>query len=308
MVSVAANVNSNPTSFKDRAVAVGSGLTGAGIGLAMPIITLKDSFTLQTPAGIKTSREFMQKLMPEVDTFENTAKNVKSIMKETGLAANGVKFNAIDKSTEGLKVLDGVLDANITSKKPLMQRLKGVYRQMFEEGANAAYFSDSKDVVVNKESLFSSAYHELGHAKNANGGFVGKALQKARGITPFGVSVVAPIVLAVGLFHKVGKNKPQEEKGKVEKALDFVSNNAGKLTLASYVPLLAEEGLASFNGIKMAKKYLNPEQLGKLKGNYIRAWGTYASLAAMVAGGVGLGVMIANGIKEKFAPKQTQNV
>lgn len=306
MVAISSNVSNNrPTSTRDKAITVGSALTGAAIGMAMPYATIKDSFTMKSPLEISSCREFMQKLMPEVDTFENTAKNVKSILEETGLAAKGVKFNAVDKSAEGIKTLDKVLDANITSKKPIMQKLKNVYSQMFKEGANAAYFSGSKDVVVNKESLFSSAYHELGHAKNANGGFLGKALQKARNITPFGVSLVAPVVLAVGLLHKVDKNKPQEEKGKLEKTLDFVSNNAGKLTLASYVPLLAEEGLASINGIKMAKKYLKPEQLTKLTGSYIKAWGTYASLAAMVAGGVGLGVMIANGIKEKCSSKQT---
>lgn len=307
MVSVSANRNNydRADSIKNKFVTTGADITGAGIGLAMPVFTLKGTFSLQTPAGIKSTREFMQELMPEVDTFENTAKNVKSILEETGLGAKGVKFSPIDKSTEGVNTLNGIINENIKSKKPIMQKLKRVYKQMFSEGTNAGYFTDSKDVVVNKESLFSSAYHELGHAKNANGGFVGKALQQARNITPFGVSLVAPVVLAVGLLHNVDKNKPQEQKGKLEKTLDFVSNNAGKLTLASYAPMLAEEGLASINGIKMAKKYLNPEQLGKLSINYAKAWGTYAYLAAFVSGGVGLGVMLANGIKERFSSKQT---
>lgn len=289
----------------DRIVNVGSGLTGAAIGLAMPAMTLKDSFTLHSPLEIDASREFLQKLMPEVDTFENTAKNVQSILKETGLAEKGVKFNAIDKSTAGKTRLKEIIDTNIKSKNPLMKKLKKVYTQMFGEGANAAYFTGTKDVVVHKESLFSSAYHELGHAMNANGGFASRMLQKSRSITPFGVSLVAPVVLAVGLLHKVDKNKPQEQKDNIEKSLDFVSNNAGKLTLASYAPMLAEEGLASIRGVKMAKKYLNPEQLGKLKGNYLKAWGTYAGVAGLVAGGVTLGILVANAIKEKFAPKQT---
>lgn len=308
MVSVTANVNNRTTSVKDKAVVVGSGLTGAAVGMAMPYMTIKDSFTLKSPVDILNAKDYMQKLMPEVDTFENTAKNVQSILKETGLGAKGVKFNVVDKTPEGMKVLDGVLDANIKSEKPLMKKLKSVYKQMFGEGANAAYFSDTKDVVINKKNLYSSVYHELGHAQNANGSFLTKALQKSRAITPFGVSLVAPVVLAVGLLHKVDKNKPQEEKGKLEKTLDFVSNNAGKLTLASYTPLLAEEGLASINGLKMAKKYMSPEQLKKLAMNYGKAWGTYATLALVVAGGVGLGVMLANGIKDKFTSKQTQNV
>lgn len=289
----------------DRMVNVGSVLAGAGIGLTMPYITLTDNFTLQSPEGIKSTREFMQKLMPEIDTFENTAKNVKSILEETGLGAKGVKFSPIDKSTEGVNTLNRIINENIKSEKPLMKKLKSVYSQMFKEGANAAYCGSTKDVIVNKESLFSSAYHELGHAKNNNSGFASKMLCKARGISPFGVSLVAPVVLAVGLLHKVDKNKPQDQKDKVEKTLDFVSNNAGKLTLASYAPLLAEEGLASIRGVKMAKKYLSPEQLTKLSANYIRAWGTYAGVAVGVAGGVALGIKAANAIKEKFTSKQT---
>lgn len=309
MVSISNNVNNNKSdSIKSKAVSAGASLTGAGIGLAIPYTTIKDAFTLQTPIGVESARKFMQKLMPEVDTFETTAKNVKAIMEETGLTAKGVKFSPVDKSTEGLKTLDGIIEANTktNSNNKLINKIRQVYRQTFSEGTNAAYFPGTKNVVVNKESLYSSVYHELGHAKNANGSFATKALQKARNITPFGVSLIAPVVLAVGLLHKVDKTKPQEEKGKLEKTLDFVSNNAGKLTLASYAPMLAEEGLASYNGIKMAKKYLSPDQLGKLKGSYLKAWGTYAATAGLIAGGVALGIKVANVIKDKMAPKQTQ--
>ncbi len=307
MVSISSNVSNNnrTSSVRNKAVAVGAGVVGAGIGMAMPCMTLKDSFTIQSQTGIDSAKKFMQMLMPEVETFESASKNAKAILEETGLGAKGVKFSPVDKTTEGMRTLEGVIDANMTSKNSVAQRLKKVYTQMFGEGANAAYFTNSKDVVVNKNSLYSSVYHELGHAKNANGNFFTKSLQKARNITPFGVSLVAPVVLAVGLFHKVDKNKPQEEKGKLEKTLDFVSNNAGKLTLASYVPMLAEEGLASFNGINMAKKYLSPDQLGKLKGNYLKAWGTYAATAGLVAGGVALGIKVANVIKDKCSAKQT---
>ena len=57
---------------------------------------------------------------------------------------------------------------------------------------------------------------------------------------------------------------------KKEKTLDFIANNAGKLTLASYMPMLAEEALASHRGIGQAKKYVSKEILSGLKKNYLK--------------------------------------
>lgn len=301
------SIQSPKKTFKEKAVTTGANIAGLGIGLAMPYTTLKDTFSKTTMSDAKNTAAFMAKFMPDVDTFENTAKNINKIIKDTGLEAKGVKFHGIDKnSTESMQELKNIISANIKKKNKLYNRLADNYLNIFRAGANAAYFPGSKDIVVNQANLYTSAYHEVGHAMNANGGFFGRALQKARNITPMGISLVAPVVLAVGLLHKVDKTKTQEEKGKVEKTLDFVSNHAGKLTLASYVPLLAEEGLASYKGLREAKKFLSPDKLKKLTANYAKAWSTYAITAALVAGGVTLGIAVANGIKNKFAAKQAE--
>ncbi len=304
---VNSTVQPQKKTFKEKAITTGANLTGLGIGLAVPYTTLRDTFSKTTIGDAKNTAEFMSKFMPDVDTFENTAKNINKIIKDTGLDAKGVKFHSIDgNSAESLRELKNIISSNIKKPNKINNRLAENYVNIFGQGANAAYFSGSKDIVVNRANLYTSAYHEVGHAMNANGGFFGRALQKARNITPMGISLVAPVVLAVGLLHKVDKTKPQEEKGKVEKTLDFVSNHAGKLTLASYVPLLAEEGLASYKGLREAKKFLSPDKLKKLTANYAKAWGTYAITAALVAGGVALGIAVANGIKNKFAAKQAE--
>lgn len=309
MTIVPVNLSNQPPkkTFKDRAVSTSANVVGLGVGMAMPYTILKDTLTKTTMCDAKNTAEFMSKFMPDVDTFENTAKNINKIIKDSGLEAKGVKFHGIDgNSAESLQELKNVIGSNIKKPSKLNNRLAENYVNIFGQGANAAYFPGSKDIVVNQANLYTSAYHEVGHAMNANGGFFGRALQKARNITPMGISLVAPVVLAVGLLHKVDKTKPQEEKGKVEKTLDFVSNHAGKLTLASYVPLLAEEGLASYKGLREAKKFLSPDKLKKLTANYAKAWSTYAITAALVAGGVALGIAVANGIKNKFAAKQAE--
>lgn len=306
--SVSANVGTTNqrTNYKDKAIKTGAAIAGGVVGLAVPYATIADNFTAASASDMQSMARFMSKLMPEVDTFENTAQNVTKIMQETGLDKKGVKFHAIDKySTESINDLKNVINNNAKKSGKLYDRFKQNVFNMFKEGANAAYFPDTKDVVVSKHNLYSSAYHELGHAMNANGGFAAKALQKARVLTPLGVSIVAPIALAVGIFHKVDNTKPQEDKSKLEKTADFISNNAGKLTLASYVPLLAEEGLASIRGVKHAAKHLSPDKVTKLAMNYTKAWGTYALVAGLVSGGVALGIAVTKGIKAKFAEQKT---
>lgn len=274
-------------------------LAGAGIGLAAPAYALYDSLKELSPRSARELAEDMKDLMPEVDTLERTKDVAGKILEESGLKAKGVKLNFIDHSPESLNHLREIIKKEVPKNNAFSRRLSWNNFETFKEGANAAYFSNANEIVVNSKNLYSSVYHELGHAMNRNGNWFTKGLQKARAITPFGVSLLAPIFLAVGLLHKVDNTKPKEQKGKVERTLDFISNNAGKLTLATYIPMLGEEGLASIRGLKAAAKHLPKDVISKLGANYLRAWGTYAGIAAAVSGGVALGIHIANKMKEK---------
>ena len=287
--------NSQKTSARD----IWGTVAGAGVGLAVPSYTLYDSVRKLSGSDAKYIAELMQMLMPEADKLERTKDVAEKIIEETGLKSKGVKVNFIDGTEASLNHLREVIATDAPPKNAFGRRMGSNYFETFKHGANAAFFPDANEVVVNSKNLYTSVYHEIGHAMNKNGNFFTKALQKARVLTPFGVSIIAPIVLAVGLLHKVNKTKPQNEKGKVEKTLDFVSENAGKLTLASYAPMLAEEGLASIRGLKLASKHLPKDVIKKLGFNYMKAWGTYALLAGAVAGGVALGINVANKIKNK---------
>ena len=274
-------------------------LAGTGIGLAVPAYTLYDSFKKLTPADAKETADIFKEFMPEADTLKRTKEVAGKTLEESGLKAKGVKINFIEQTEESLNHLKEIINTEASSTNAFGRRLGSNYYETFKQGANAAFFPNANEVVVNSKNLYSTVYHELGHAMNKNGNWFTKGLQKARNITPFGVSLLAPVFLAVGLLHKVDKTKPQEEKGKLEKTLDFISDNAGKLTLATYIPMLAEEGLASVRGLKAASKHLPKDVIGKLGGNYLKAWSTYALIAAAVSGGVALGIHVANNIKNK---------
>lgn len=278
-------------------------LAGFGVGFAVPAYTLYDSISKMSPEKAKEMAGWMQQLMPEADTLENTKKVAEKIIEETGLKAKGVKINFIENTPESLNHLKEVISTEASSSHAFGRRMGSNYFETFKNGANAAFFPKANEIVVNSKNLYTTVYHEIGHSMNKNGNWATKLLQKSRAITPFGVSLVAPVVLAVGLLHKVDKTKPQEQKGKLEKTLDFVSENAGKLTFASYLPMLAEEGLASIRGLKQASKHLPKEIVGKLGANYLKAWGTYGALAAAVAGGVALGIKVADKIKNNNSEK-----
>lgn len=294
----AQEVKTTPKNLKNT---IKGNLAGLGIGLAIPAYTLYDSVKKMSASDAKEMAEAMQTLMPEADTLERTKQVAEKIIEETGLKAKGVKVNFIDNTPESLNHLKEVIATEASQNHAFGRRMGSNYFETFKHGANAAYFSKANEVVVNSKNLYTSVYHEIGHSMNRNGNWVTKGLQKMRNLTPFGVSVIAPFVLAVGLLHKVDKTKPQEQKGAVEKTLDFVSENAGKLTFATYVPMLAEEGLASIRGLKQASKHLPKDVVNKIGWNYLKAWGTYGAVAVGVAGGITLAIKVADKIKNKSA-------
>ena len=273
---------------------------GLGIGLAAPAYCLFDELHKITPREAKDAAKSMIEFIPEADTLEHTKEIAGKILEETGLKNKGVKINYIDDTKESLSHLKEIIAKTAKFNNAYGKRLRENYYETFKHGSNAAFFTDVNEVVVNSKNLFSTVYHELGHAMNKNGNAFTKGLQKLRVITPHGVSVFVPVALAVGLFHKVDDKKPQTEKSMTEKTLDFISNHAGAITFTGYLPMLTEEGLASVRGLMKAGKHLDRNIMKNLMKNYTKAWGTYAALAGVAAGGVTLGIEAAKQIRNNF--------
>ena len=272
-------------------------IIGAIIGLAAPIYLIKDELSKETPTTAKSNAEIMQSFLPNCESLENTKNTVNKIMEETGLNKKGVKLNIIE-GEEGVQDFKRMIEGLYKNPNAYQRRKQNNWFELFSKGANAAYFHDSNYIVVHKD-LTSSIYHEIGHAMNKQkGNLFNKAIIKGLHTLPHNISIFAPIILGIGLLHKPDKNKPKPEKSKLEKTMDFVSNNVGKLTAACYLPLMAEEGMASYKGLKLASKHLPKDVLQKIAGNYTKAYITYLSAPLLVAGGVALGVKTANYIKE----------
>ena len=141
-----------------------------------------------------------------------------------------------------------------------------------------AFYSDNCKLAVAPKSKPSLILHELGHAINAHKGKFLKMLQKSR----MYVSAVPTALLVLNGLFKRKDEKP-----------NFIERNAGIIGFASFLPTIAEEGLASIRGVKAARKTLGKAvNLNPLRSNYLFAWMTY------VIAGLGLGVAAKQAIIE----------
>jgi len=229
-------------------------------------------------------------------------------LKNRGVVLNNVTTENVQKiNTEFNKkivqIIENMLhklgysEKMITLQKATVDRImkkdKNIFKalQIAADGENAFYHPFSKTININLNKMPAAAFHEMGHALNNTDKYT-RIL--AYGRHPLAM-LVPPLILAVGLL----KNKKQEgeaPKDNLDKTGDFIKNNAGKLTFAALVPTIAEEGLASVRGSKMAKPLLSKELLKKFNNCHLRALSTYVLGATMVALSVRLAIAVRDAI------------
>lgn len=209
-----------------------------------------------------------------------------------------LKNKATDKYFDFIKkvVPDKALAEGVESN------IKSFLTSQFIEGKNAAYAPNVKKVLIPDE-LALSGFHEIGHALNANSSKIGKILQKTRG-----ASLLAVPILLVSMFTKtkvsdVGKDK---DASTLEKTTGFIKKNAGKLTFATFLPTLIEEGMATMKGNKLATEALKdmPELLKKVKKTNLLGYSTYLAMAVLTAVGATAAVKVKDVIQEKHEEKK----
>ena len=166
------------------------------------------------------------------------------------------------------------------------------------EGNNACFHPGSNNVFVNKDTMGFSAFHEMGHAVNANSKGALKTLSTGRHFAAFAV----PFLLAAALIKK-RKPESSDEPRSTQRRKNFLKDNIGLITFGCMLPTVVEEGLASINGAKLAKKVLNPQELKKLNITNAKAWSTYLLGATLVS----ICAQLAVKVKDRLvAPKQQQ--
>ena len=267
---------------------------GAIVGLAPIPYVLSESISKISPKDLENQKYMMSMILPNIDTLENTKKNISAIIDKIGLKEKGVEL--IVASNENKSEITNLLEKSIKGNSQIAKLMRESFLQKFMEGLNAAYLPETRKIIVSQKQGYMSAYHELGHAYDFLKSKFGKILAKGRYLIPFNIPVFAPLFLAVGLLHNK-KDIPANEKSKFEKTKDFIKDNAGKLTLLNFAPVFMEEGLASINGLKFAKKYLDNRQFGKLRQGLGLCLGTYTTVAFLFA----TGVWSAISLKDKIA-------
>lgn len=162
------------------------------------------------------------------------------------------------------------------------------------KGLNACYVPSTRQIMLNQNKATISGFHELGHAMNHLNGKFGKFLQKLRGPG----YAVAGLMGSIALFSRT---KPKEAK---RNAMDVIQDNCGKIAFAAMLPTVAEEALASYNGIKMARNAGLAEPLvNNLKKFYGKAILSYIGYALVT----GVSVFAASKIMETFTrPKKVE--
>ncbi len=165
----------------------------------------------------------------------------------------------------------------------------------YTAGKNASYSPRERLVRINTDKISIAGFHELGHAWNDIKGNLGKVLSKLRW----------PGRIAAGWLGTIALFSSPKPKDAPKNTFDKIKENSGKIAFACMLPTVLEEGLASYHGIKIARKTGLAEPLIKnMKKLYKKALLTYAGHAAAT----GLAVGAANMIMQKFTrPKKVEN-
>lgn len=191
---------------------------------------------------------------------------------------------------QGLAIMDTKFSSE--AERKLYEAGEKIAYGDIKAGLNACYIPSEKVIRLNTDKAAISGFHELGHAMNNLKSKFGRILQKSRvpGYTIAGM---------MGTAALLSRPKPKEAKRNVR---DVILDNCGLIAFAGMLPTVAEETLASRNGIKLAKQAGLSEPLIKnLKKFYGKALMSYGGYAVLT----GLSVFAASKITEVFTrPKK----
>ena len=126
---------------------------------------------------------------------------------------------------------------------------------------------------MNTNKISSAGFHELGHALNALKSKWGiKYLAKLR----------APGYAIAGLMEYFAIFSRSKPKDAPRNLTDVIEDNCGEIAFIAMLPTVIEEAVASYRGIKLAKKSGVPKSLlNNMKKIYLKAHATYSGKAIL---------------------------
>ena len=299
MTRIITNDYNKPYQLPSTATTIGAVAAGTLVSNSIPNLNMR----FLSPAIMRKAQYYSK----NIDT-KTLQENIESAFEKSGLKQKGVELlnvREIEKSkeipVENQKLADSInkqFDRFIPKKfrknREIQKKLAQFKRNLqitIEKGKNAAYFDVTNKLAVNIEKLGTSTFHEIGHALNANNSRFWKIVQKSRPIALLGGVFTATALL------KRKKVENETPKNNFDKATTFIKNNVGKLTTLCFVPMIAEELMASHRGEKLAKQVLSKDMLKKVKFTNRLGASTYIALA----GFAGLGAWAGSKVRDKIA-------
>lgn len=243
-------------------------------------------------------------------TFDRQPKTVKEVM-------NSVMTLFSESKPEDQKVIDVISKASAKlfdkAAKKDPQFAKIIETPEFKRGLalpslfqlklgiNAFFTPVANAIVVPDKGVTASAFHEMGHAMNANFSKIGKALQKVRGAGPIAASIIAFIALT---NKKKVSDASSPTDSKIQKGRDFIKKNAGKLSFLAFLPMVAEEAMASAKGQKLAKGLVDSKVFKKALATHALGLASYTMAAVATGISAMAAVKVKDNIQAKYEHKQ----
>lgn len=203
-----------------------------------------------------------------------------------GVKDKGVGINWLKPSGKKLSLLDKLRLLSNPARMP----------EAIQEGLNAGFSASQNKIYMPENKISFASFHEIGHSINFNNSKFWKGMQKMRGPA----IALATLPMLYGVLSKESKAEDGKKLNKKQKVNNFIRDNAGKLSFTAMLPMLAEEGMASIRGQKLANKLLS-KNLAKtvLKGNAV-AYSSYVISAL----GLAAAAYTAVKIKDAFVNKR----
>ena len=206
-----------------------------------------------------------------------------------------------------IKQIDEITGDDATMKEAIKQIVEKAstlpIMAQVKTASNACYLPHAKAVMIPDKKLVLSGFHEIGHALNANKSKFWNFLQNNRKACMVATSIISTI----SLLTKKRADDETPAKG-IEKVTHFVKKNAGVLTFASMLPVIAEEAMATIKGNKLAGKMLDANLLKKVKMCNALGLSTYVLSAIGMAISTVAAIKVKDSIQAQHEEKVAQKI